>query len=573
MPLTLPQNDSDTGTRASELEATGAPYSYNRNHMGVLFADSVPPADNYDAPYAALSLSIGAQIQANRAAQKTTSWPAPDGTLAGLAGSAPGEVIGTIAQHLAATSNHLPDDRPIDVQGYADLIATLSPPLALGRVDDDRFFAWQQIAGATPVTLRGIDRLPDNLPVDAAIYARALGDTDRLDAAIAEGRLFLADYALWDGMITGKTCGLQKYLCAPLALFARVPGGDLMPVAIQVGQRPGKENPIWTPQDGIAWRMAKTTVTTADMNVNGVVAHFGLCHAVTEALICISHRRLSVRHPLLQLLLPHFRYTLAVNETARTQLVNPGGTQETLQSGTLEANFQVINRSLGEIKFDKIGARAELASRGLEDRERLPVHPFRDDGVPIADAIHAWVHDYLRIYYADDSAVVADTEVRAWAAELAGPGGYGCMPALDSVPSLARFVADMIWRITGFHSVINYGGWDYAAWAPGMPSASFGPAPSSGVGGADEAKWRAMLPPLSTASKMMELMFTLANMRLNRIGDYPIGTFLEPRVLPLLARFNATLTQIQADTEARDATRPWRFPFLHPNQVPLSIHV
>ena len=31
--------------------------------------------------------------------------------------------------------------------------------------------------------------------------------------------------------------------------------------------------------------------------------------------------------------------------------------------------------------------------------------PFRDDGVPLADALHRWVDGYLRLYYPDDAAV------------------------------------------------------------------------------------------------------------------------------------------------------------------------
>ena len=570
MPLFLPQDDPHGGARAQELAAQAAQYSYNRKHMGVLFADSVPKDEHYDPPYAAKSLSVGKDLFHNRRSQRTSSWPAPDGKLAELSERPAAEAVGDISRHIVATSDHLPAERPTELSGYSDLIATLPQPLALGRVDDDLFFAWQQVAGATPITLRGISALPDNFPVDAATYARALGNADRLDAALAEGRLFLADYKLWDGMITGQTSGLQKYLWAPLALFARLPDGQLHPVAIQGGQRPGPANPIWTPADGVAWRMAKTMVTTADMNVNGVVAHFGLCHAVAEAFICISHRQLSLSHPLLHLLLPHFRYTLAVNETARTSLVNPGGTQETLQSGTLEENFRVINSALADLKFDRIGARAEFESRNVADTARLPVYPFRDDGVPIADALQAWAHDYLSVYYADDEAVRADTEVRGWAAELAGPGGFGSMPLLHSVKALSGFVGDMLWRLTGFHAVINYGGWDASAWAPGMPSAAFGPGPEAGVG---EQQWRNMLPPLSVANKLLELMHTLAKIHLNKLGDYPAGYFEDARVLPGLARLQAALQNIEAETAARDARRPWSFPFLHPAHVPQSIHV
>lgn len=552
----LPQHDPNPEARAQELAAQTEAYRYNRNHYGALFADKVPRDDNYDPKYIAGSAGSEALMIASRATQSTDAWPE--------------EPAGALGQRIAVATGHLPDSRPTDLSGYEALLPRNARPLAFNRLDDDDFFAWQQVAGATPITLRGIDALPENLPIDAEIFDRALNGTDRLDSALAEGRLFLIDYALFDGMATGQTAGLQKYLWAPLALFVRSPAGPLRTVAIQTTQRPGADSPIWTPRDGVAWKMAKTAVQTAEMNFNGVVAHFGLCHLVAEVLVCVSRRRLAPAHPLLRLLAPHFEYTLAVNETARTSLLSPGGTQDKLQSGTLEDNFRVVNKVLSELRYDAIGARAEFAARKVDSVERLPVYPFRDDGLPLADALQRWAAGYLGLYYASDDDVRNDTELRAWAAELAEGGGFHAMPALDTVQALSRFVGDLLWRITGFHAVINYAGWEYAAWAPGMPSAAFGPGPRVG---ATEEDWFAMLPPLSVANGMMETMNRLAGTRLNRVGEFAPGHFTDPRVQPWVDALQRELSGIEADTAARDAKRPWSFPFLKPSRVTASIHV
>ena len=103
-----------------------------------------------------------------------------------------------------------------------------------------------------------------------------------------------------------------------------------------------------------------------------------------------------------------------------------------------------------------------------------------------------------------------------------------------------------------------------------MPSAIFGPGPTAG---ATEEQWREMLPPLSVANQMLELMLALGAIYLNRLGDYPGGHFEDPRVLPGLTRFQAALEEIAKETSARDAKRPWSFPFLHPARVSASIHV
>jgi arachidonate 15-lipoxygenase len=570
MKLPLPQDDPNPAARAAALADRGSAYAYNRDFMGTLFANKLPAEERYDAPYVAAVVGLNAKLLVNRTGQSTRSWPPRSADETSFSETVLGGALSVVTERLAATTNHLPPERPTDPVGYDDLHAAVQRPLSFGLHGNDDFFAWRQVAGMTPFILRALDAIPAHLPLDAVTYARALGGADRLDAALAEGRLFVCDYAALDGMEAGVTDGFQKHIYAPIAVFARVPDGRLRPVVIQTGQRPSPESPLWTPADGVAWRMAKAVVNSAEMLVNSAVAHLGMCHLTAEVIICVSHRTLAPTHPLLHLLTPHFRYTMATNETARTSILNPGGTQEYLLGGTNEADFALVRRVLGGLRYDAIGARADFAARGVDDVARLPTYPFRDDGVPVADAIHRWVGDYLRVYYADDAAVRADSELRAWAATLAGDGQFGGMPALDSVAALARFVGDLLWRLTGFHAVINYGGWDFASWAPDMPSALFGPAPRPG---ATEDDWRAMLPPLSVANKMLEQMHTLRSIHLNHLGGYPAGHFDDPRVVEAAGRFSAELDVIAAATEARDAARPWSFPFLRPSLIPNSIHV
>jgi arachidonate 15-lipoxygenase len=567
MTPTLPQDDPTPAARAASLAAQGAPYAYDRSHMGALFVKEVPRGEGYDAAYVAAATAVTAKLLANRATQGTRSWPprADDAE----ASKGPAALVDAVGRRVEATTNRLPPARPTDPSGYDDLYGAGARPPSFGR-HDDAFFAWRQVAGATPITLRGLDAVPDNVPLDAATFARAVGDGDRLDAAVAEGRLFACDYAVLDGLEVGRTEGLTKYLYAPVALFVRAPDGALRPVGIQVTQRPEADGALWTPADGVAWRMARTVVNCAEMTINGAVAHFSLCHLLAETLSCVSRRTLAPAHPLLRLLEPHFRYTHAVNATARESLVNRGGKQETYLGPTLDAGFALAERVNASLRYDAVGARAELAGRRVDDPARLPVYPYRDDGAPLADAIDRWVDAYVRVYYASDEAARRDPELQAWAVTLAGDGGLRGVPALDGVAAVARFVSDLLWRITGFHAVINYAGWDYASWAPGMPSALFGPAPRRG---ATEDDWRAMLPPLSVANGMLEQMQTLHDIQLNRLGAYPAGHLDDPRVATPLARFQAELVALGEAVDAREATRPWPFPYLHPARVPNSIHV
>jgi arachidonate 15-lipoxygenase len=567
MKLSLPQDDPNPEARAAALADHGAAYAYSREHLGALFVRELPHGEAYDASFAVAGVSVTAQQLRNRTTQSTASWPP---RAEGEGDSAVAEAVSAVARRLEATRDKLPPRRPTNVAGYDDLHATTERPIAFGLVDDDAFFAWRQVAGMTPVLIRGVDAIPENVPLDDATFARAVGGSDRLGAALAEGRLFVTDYAPLVGLVAGQSEGLQKYVYAPVAVFVRAADGALRPVAIQVGQRPEPDAPLWTPADGVAWRMAKAVVNNADMLYNGIVAHFAFCHLTVETLVCVSHRTLAEAHPLMHLFAPHFRFTLAANALARKSIINPGGTQEYLLGGTLASNFEMMLRVFEEVRFDAIGLRADLAARRVDDPARLPSYPLRDDGVPVADAIDRWVDAYLRLYYAGDEAVRGDGELRAWAATLAGDGRFHGMPALDSIASLARFVSDLLWRITGYHAVVNNGGWDFASWATETPSALFGPAPRRG---ATEEAWRAMLPPLSVANGMLEQMHSLRNIRLNALGAYPERHFDDPRVREPLERLQTELRAIGAATAARDAARPWPFPYLHPHQIANSIHV
>src|SRR5579864_7722570 len=140
--------------------------------------------------------------------------------------------------------------RPEALEDYATLFRAIGLPPVRDDLHDDRTFAWLRIAGPNPLTLRRVAKPDDRFAVTEADFRQALPD-DSLEAAGAEGRLFLADFAALAEVEPGDfPCG-QKYLYAPLALFAvdRVRRA-LLPVAIQCSQQPGPESPVFTPADG-----------------------------------------------------------------------------------------------------------------------------------------------------------------------------------------------------------------------------------------------------------------------------------------------------------------------------------
>ena len=63
-----------------------------------------------------------------------------------------------------------------------------------------------------------------------------------------------------------------RYCAAPLALFYVNKFGHLMPIAIQINQESGPENPIWTPHEANEhdWMLAKLWVSLAESNYHQV---------------------------------------------------------------------------------------------------------------------------------------------------------------------------------------------------------------------------------------------------------------------------------------------------------------
>lgn len=570
MTPTLPQHDRDPQRRRAELENQATLYAFNRDHFGVIFANEVAKGDGYDLGYALDAIGVAVNTFKNRVTQGHEGWPSAASELQTLSAESPAKAVSLALRRLWETRDAVSRQRPTDHHAYAGLFGAIRKPLNLGLRDDDAFFAWRQLAGMAPISLRRMRIVPDHLALDASVYARGAAGTDRLDAALAEGRLFAVDYAPLAALQAGVTEGMQKYVYAPIAVFSTDAKGSLHAVAIQIGQRPEAGVPMFTPADGVAWRMAKAVVNNSEMIFNGLVAHFGLCHLVAEALCCISRQHLAPSHPLMHLLGPHFEFTTASNETARTSIVNPGGRQDYLMGGTLESNFAVTRAALAAERYDAFGARDDLAARGCDDAEVLREYPLRDDGVPMADALQRWSLAYLRAYYANDAAVQGDVELRAWAEALARDGGFGSLPALVTVESLARFVGDLLWRVTGFHAVMNYAGYDLAAWAEDTPSALFGPGPRPG---ATEEDWLLMLPPLNIANGMLEQMYSLREIQRSRVGEYPFAHFRDGAVTDALSALRKELDALETATAARDAARRWSFPYLLPSKVPNGIHV
>lgn len=564
---TTPFADPDPEGRAATLRRAREAYTYDYSYQGLCFTGELPEEEQFDLPYMEQAIAASAALKANRAGAEVAE--------VGTALAARPSLETLLAEWRSAS-----DTGRVDSMGtYEGMFRTLRRPAALDVWREDWAFAWQRVAGAVPTLLARLDRRDPRLPVTDAHLAAALGPGASIDRALAEGRLYLCDYARFDGIPCGtyppggRGEKIQKHLAAPLALFSATADRGLVPVAIQCGQRPGPATPIHTPADGARWALAKTVVQVADANLEGIVVHFAYTHMIVQRFVLAARRQLSSRHPILALLTPHFEYTLAANAYARKDLVTPDGTQDRVLAPLLEATLAVLRESLREVAYDDLDPVLAARAAGVDDA--VLDHPFRDDQRTVWGPVRRWVEDYVALYYASDADVAADVELRAMIDEIGSPDG-GRLPRLvagvrlDSRAGLVDLCARIIHRASTYHAAINYDWYDWMAFVPNLPAAASIPMPPPGAA-VDDATLLAMLPPRGLSWEQLAQVYSVDSIHVRFLGEVRPGHFADPRVAPLLARFRTELTAAEATITERNRTRRLPYIALLPSRITASI--
>lgn len=474
---------------------------------------------------------------------------------------------------------------PASLDAYRALFKTLPVPAIAWTFEDDGEFAALRVQGPNAMLIAGVGgALPANFPLTEAAYA-AVVNGDTLDAALAEGRLFMLDYAVLGSLDAGNWGGLAKYVWQPLALFAVPPGGSsLVPVAIQCGQDPG-EWPIFTPSPVAAeqwgWEMAKLVVQVADGNYHELVAHLARTHLVIEGVAMATHRHLATVHPVWALLVPHFEGTLFINDVAAKSLIAPDGPIDHIFAGTIHSTQELAVAARLDFDFTARMLPHDLAARGVGPGSALADFPYRDDALLVWGAIHDWVRGYIGLYYASDADVLADTELAAWAACVAGEAKVKGFGPIATRAALVDACTMIIFTASAQHAAVNFPQKDIMAFAPAVTGAGWQSAPPSQTG-QEKAGWLAMMPPMALALEQLNVLELLGSLHYRPLGDYrstnaPYGPwFADPRVTAPegpLAAFQTRLASIEAQIVARNAQRLRPYPYLQPSLIPTSINI
>lgn len=491
---------------------------------------------------------------------------------------------------------------------YARIFTLPETPNIVQQWRDDRIFASQRLGGLNPMIIRRVTADGTVGAAWPALHAKLsakigdeavrplLGPQATLDAAVNQGRLFVADYEPL-ASVTGDQYapGWQKGLriMAPIALYVRSADfAGLHLVAVQLNQAAAGGGPFpvmlaasaGEPEQANNWLLAKMCVQSADFSHNQAVNHLGQTHLIEEAFALATGRQLAHQHPLSVLLRKHFTALLVINQVGLLTLLKPGpdGVINQVLAPGLSGSVELITHRYDAWSFDQLDFPQDIQTRGLSAAD-LPYFPYRDDGMEIWTVLGNYATDYLALYYTTDADVLGDYELQNWAKELsreAGGAGNvpGFKPSIDSRHELTGIVQKLIWTASAQHAAVNFPQIEYSSFLPNYPGATFTPPPADfQQTGTTPQELLATLPPVANTQAQVSVAYSLAGYHYDELLDY--ADDLEPNAAAVCKRYHDQLTlEIQPRLEARNREREGTegllpYPYFLPKNIPNSTSV
>uniref|UniRef100_A0A3P9CZR0 Hydroperoxide isomerase ALOXE3 n=1 Tax=Maylandia zebra TaxID=106582 RepID=A0A3P9CZR0_9CICH len=438
---------------------------------------------------------------------------------------------------------------------------------------EDSLFGYQFLNGVNPMLIRCCKALPKNFPVTGDMVS--LHGRGSLADEMMKGNIFLCDYKLLDGVQPNTINKKKQYLMAPLILLQKTPDNKLMPIAIQLKQKPAKDNPIFLPTDSeYDWLMAKIFVRSADFNFYEVSVHLLRTHLLAEVFTVSLLRNLPMVHPLYKLLMPHTRYTLQINVLARQLLISKTGYAASGGKGVIT----ILQKSLSSLTYSSLCIPDDIAERGLKD---VPNFYYRDDGLKLWEIIFRFVKEILTSYYKTDAEVQKDSELQKWIQDIYEHGflsqastGELYFGLTLTVDEMVKFVTMVIFTCSAQHSAVNSGQYDFGAWMPNSPVTLQLPPPTK-KGKASEKSMIDTFPNIQTTVHGMAVMWLLSKQSSDSIflGQYPEEHFTEEVPCQKIKDFQVELKRLSAEIKARNSVLDLPYTYLDPDVTENSVSI
>lgn len=468
--------------------------------------------------------------------------------------------------------------RPTSLEDYQKVFQKVKKTYSAEKFLDDEQFAHTFIAGPHANGFQLLRSIPPNFPITDEIFKKTKEfASDDLARAIAAGRVYISDYKEMNELTDGVHPLQKKYIYKPIVAFAlpENAGTKMLPFAIQCGQTPSEEFPIFTPADDWAWQMAKGTCWVAHYVYHELLSHLGTTHLLIEPIVIATRRQLHENHPIYGLLSPHFEGTMIINSLADSSLIQENQYVDRLVGSSLKSNFSFMSKGRLDYSFRDNYLPDRLKNKGLMSLKRLPVYHFRDDAIPIWNATRSWVARYVDRHYATDADVKADFELQLWAAEIAAKNGgaikdFASGEGVEDKDQLIDTCTMIIFTAGPQHAAVNFPQLTDMSFVPGGPLAGYRSAPQNNS--MTEKDYLDFLPPMDVAIKQWQIMHFLGSIRHTKFGQYSADHFSDPAVQAASKKFRDDLDRIEADIKARNVDR-LSYEILLPSNIPQSINI
>uniref|UniRef100_A0A8C5NG46 Arachidonate 5-lipoxygenase-like n=1 Tax=Gouania willdenowi TaxID=441366 RepID=A0A8C5NG46_GOUWI len=477
---------------------------------------------------------------------------------------------------------------------------------------EDSMFGYQFLNGCNPVLIEKCFKLPDKLPVTHEMVSSSLDRNLTLEQELEvdfvmlflfiycygftltriniktclffwfqAGNIFICDYELLEGVSANCTdlC-TQQYLAAPICLLYKNTQNKIVPIAIQLSQTPGKDAPIFLPSDAhYDWLLAKIWVRSSDFQIHQTVTHLLRTHLISEMFAIAMFRQLPAVHPVFKLLLPHVRFTIAINTKAREELICEGGIFDKANGTGGGGHVQLVQKAMKTLTFRSLCFPDMIRMRCMDNNEEMPKYFYRDDGYRVWEATKSFVSDVMCIYYSNDERVQGDGEIQAFVKDVSDFGmqdsdSCGFPKCLNSREELIEYLTVIVFTASAQHAAINFGQYDWCSWIPNAPATMRKPPPNQ-KGLATLSLIMESLPDRGRSSWHLGAVWALSQYQENELflGMYPDEHFTEGRVKAAMEKFRKELAGISESIKIRDEKKRMPYYYLRPDKIPNSVAI
>ncbi|KAA0717757.1 Arachidonate 5-lipoxygenase [Triplophysa tibetana] len=446
---------------------------------------------------------------------------------------------------------------------------------------EDFMFGYQFLNGCNPVVITKCTEIPDKFPVTHKLLEDSLERGLTLEEELKAGNIYIADYEVVDGVTPNSTdpCTLQ-YLAAPICLLYKNIQNKIMPIAIQLSQTPGKDSPIFLPSDDeYDWLLAKIWVRSSDFHVHQTVTHLLRTHLISEVFGIAMYRQLPAVHPVFKLLLPHVRFTIAINTKAREQLICECGLFDKANGTGGGGHVELIQKSMKTFTYKSLCFPEGIKARGLENKEELPTYFYRDDGCRVWEAVTNFVTDVVNIYYESNDTLQKDEEIQAFVKDVCSFGmqdfDFCEFPkSLQTKEQLVEYLTVVIFTASAHHAGVNFGQYDWCSWIPNSPPTMRKPPPTK-KGEVDLKYIVESLPDRGRSCWHLGAVWALSQFQENELflGMYADEHFVEKPVKEAMVKFRKELAEVTKVIKNRNDGKRLPYYYLSPDRIPNSVAV